>query len=199
MNAQFLSETEIIRITNDEFIQIDRKDLAGDYDLRLSISTAEEDNNKAQELAFMLQTMGNTLPAEMSHMLLAEIAKLRKMPDLAKRIESYQPQPDPMQQELQMLALEKAKLELQELQVKIALDEAKIATEQAKAMQAKADADMKDLNFVEQEAGVKQEREMALRAEQAKSQMELKAMELQDRDNDRQLDLVKEMIKARTE
>ena len=31
----------------------------------------------------MLQTMGNTMPPEMSQMILADIAKLRKMPDLA--------------------------------------------------------------------------------------------------------------------
>ena len=198
MNAVFLSDKEVIRITNDEFIQIDREDLAGNYDIRLSISTAEEDNNKAQELAFMLQTMGNTLPAEMSHMLLAEIAKLRKMPDLAKRIESYQPQPDPMQQEMQALALEKAKLELQALQVQIQLDQAKAITEQAKAMQYQAMADKTDLDFIEQESGVKQEREMELRAEQAKSQMELAQMKLQSDDMDRQLDLTKEMIKARS-
>ena len=35
------------------------------------------------------------MPPEMSQMILADIAKLRKMPDLAKRIEEYQPQPDP--------------------------------------------------------------------------------------------------------
>jgi hypothetical protein len=103
-----------------------------------------------------------------------------------------------MQQEMQALALERAKLELQALQVQIQLDQAKAITEQAKAMQYQAMADKTDLDFIEQESGVKQEREMELRAEQAKSQMELAQMKLQSNDLDRQLDLTKEMIKARS-
>ena len=35
-----------------------------------------------------------------------------KQPDLAKAIESYEPKPDPVQQELQLLQIEKLKLEL---------------------------------------------------------------------------------------
>ena len=103
MNAEFLDDEEIIRITNEEFVAINRNDLGGKYDIKLNISTAEADEQKGSELAFMLQTMGNTMPPEMSQMILADIAKLRKMPDLAKRIAEYQPQPDPLaQQKAQM-------------------------------------------------------------------------------------------------
>ena len=42
----------------------------------------------------------------------AKIAKLWKQPDLAKSIETYEPQTDPIQQQIQMMQLEKAKLEL---------------------------------------------------------------------------------------
>ena len=98
MNSEFLEDEEIIRITNEEFIAINRNDLGGKYDIKLNISTAEADEQKGSELAFMLQTMGNTMPPEMSQMILADIAKLRKMPDLAKRIAEYQPQPNPLAQ-----------------------------------------------------------------------------------------------------
>src|SRR5699024_2992542 len=95
MNAEFLSEEETVRITNSEFVQVRRDDLAGNFDITLTISTAEADNATAEELAFMLQTMGDKLGQDVMKMILAKIATLRKMPDLAKEIENYAPEPDP--------------------------------------------------------------------------------------------------------
>lgn len=184
MNSEFLSEEEVIRITNDEFVKVRRDDLAGNFDLKLSISTAEEDNNKAQELAFMLQTMGNNMDPEMSKMILSDIARLRKMPDLAKRIEQYTPQPDPLVQQ-------QRQLEVQLLQAKLATEQAqgeyylsmaelnmsKVPTEAAKQEHLKSDTDLKNLEFVEQESGVHQEREIQKQNVQAKSQFQLKLLE----------------------
>jgi hypothetical protein len=161
MNSEFLEDEEIIRITNEEFVAINRNDLGGKYDIKLNISTAEADEQKASELAFMLQTMGNTMPPEMSFMILADIAKLRKMPDLAKRITEYQPQPDPMAQ--QKAQLELALLQAQvanetakgrENEVDVALKTAKTETEQAKARSMHSGSDLSDLDFVEKESGV---------------------------------------------
>lgn len=184
MNAEFLSELEVVRITNDKFVQVRRDDLPGNFDLKLTISTAEEDNNKAQELAFMLQTMGNNMDPAMSRMLLSDIAKLRKMPDLAKKIEEYVPQPDPM-------AVKKAELEIALLEAQIATEQAKavqlganaqlagakIGTEGAKTEHLNADKDLKNLDFVEQESGVKQERDLQKQGAQAKANAQLKVLE----------------------
>ena len=161
MNAAFLEDEEIIRITNEEFVAINREDLGGKYDIKLNISTAEADNEKAQELAFMLQTMGNSMPPEMAQMVLSDIAKLRKMPELAKRIAEYQPQPDPMVQQ-------RAQLELQLLQAQIANEQAKAAentvdveykkakttTELSKSRNLEGRSDLDDLDFVNKESGV---------------------------------------------
>lgn len=204
MNAEFLSDTEVVRVTNDEFVTIRKDDLAGNFDLKLSISTAEEDNNKAQELAFMLQTMGNNMDPSMSKMILSDIAKLRKMPDLAKRIESYEPQPDPLMQE-------KAQLEVELLRAQIAkenamamshqagaqLDSAKVGTEQAKQGNLNSDTDLKNLNFVEQESGVKQERDIQKVGEQARSQAQLKVLDHQFKEKERETDLLKEYLLQR--
>ena len=161
MNAEFLEDEEIIRITNEEFVAINRNDLGGKYDIKLNISTAEADEQKGSELAFMLQTMGNTMPGEMSQMILADIAKLRKMPDLAKRISEYQPQPDPMEQQKAQLevALLQAQVQnetakAQENAVDVELKTAKTETERAKARGMHSGADMTDLDFVEKESGV---------------------------------------------
>lgn len=205
MNSEFLSDEEVIRVTNEEFVKIDRKDLAGNFDIRLSISTAEEDNAKAEELAFMLQTGASSSDPGEVRMIRAEIARLRKMPDLAKKIESYQPPPpDPVQQQLQQLELAKLEAEVALLQAKVAneqataqLNGARIGTEQAKAANLSSDTDMKNLDFVEQESGVKQERAKELHGEQARSQAQLKVLDRQFKTEDNKVDLMKEWIKSR--
>ena len=184
MNAEFLSDTEVVRVTNDEFTTVRRDDLAGNFDLKLSISTAEEDNNKAEQLGFLLQTVGPNSDPELMKMILSDIAKLRKMPDLAHKIESFQPQPDPMQQkkvQLEIalleaqLANEQAKAQMH--QATAQLEMAKVGTEQAKQGNMKSDTDLKNLDFVEQESGVKQERALQQTGEQARSQAQLKVMD----------------------
>jgi hypothetical protein len=162
MNAEFLSDTEVVRITNDNFVPVKRDDLAGNIDLRLTISTAETDNEKAQELAFMLQTLGNNVPMDVTMMIMADIAKLRKMPDLAKKLEDYQPPaPDPMQQQMQQLQLQMLQAQVmneqakgQENQVDAQLKLAKAGVAQAQARKMSSDADMTDLEFVSKSTGV---------------------------------------------
>lgn len=186
MNAVFLSEEEVVRITNDEFVTVRRDDLAGNYDLRLSISTAEEDNSKAQDLGFLLQTMGPNEDPGMRKIILSDICRLKKMPDLAKRVEDFQPQPDPMQQkmlELQMAEMELkiAKLEAEAAQIRAnaGLTQVKVDTEVAKAENLRAQTDQMNLDFVEQESGVHQARELQKQGEQARSNMALEVVKAQ--------------------
>ena len=201
MNAEFLSDSEVIRVTNDEFAVVKKDDLPGHFDLRLSISTAEEDNNKAEQLAFLLQTVGPNSDPEMMKMILSDIAKLRKMPDLAKRIESYQPQPDPLAQEEAMLRIELLKAQIAKenaqamsYQSGAQLDMAKAGTEQVKQGNLQSDTDLKNLDFVEQESGVKQERAKELHGEQARSQAQLKLLDRQFEKEDQDRDLLREYM-----
>ena len=172
MNAEFLDEEEVVRITNEEFVKVRRDDLAGNFDLKLSISTAEEDNNKAESLAFLLQTVGPNADPELMKMTLADICRLKKMPDLAHRIETYEPKPDPMVQKMQ-------ELEMAEIDAKIAkikaetqkvLADAGLAV--AKTEETRSNKDLKDLEFVEQETGVNHERQRDIVRAQAQSQGE---------------------------
>jgi len=181
MNAVFLSEEEVIRITDEEFIQVRRDDLAGNFDLQLSISTAEEDNQKAEELAYMLQTIGNNMDQGMTNMILSDIARLRKMPDLAKKIEQYQPEPNPMLEMKMQLEIELLKAQIAKEQsltmhhsataelegargvketTQAQLNLVKSGTEKAKARHLGSQADVQDLNYLEQESGVHQERDL---------------------------------------
>ena len=112
MNAKFLSEKEIVRVTNDAFVEISRDELEGNFDLKVDISTASVDEQKANDLGMVLQTVGPDMDPNMRKIVLGKIADLKRMPDLAEQIRAYEPQPDPMQVEMQKLELEKIKGEL---------------------------------------------------------------------------------------
>lgn len=162
MNAVFLSEKEVVRITNTEFVTINRDDLKGDFDLEVDISTAEVDNIKSQDLAFMLQTMGPNMSPEISLLILSEIAMLKRMPHLAHKIANYKPQPDPKQE-----------AEVRKLQAEAAELESQVRLNDAKAQEALANKALADLTFVEQESGVAHERDMQKQAGQARGNQAL--------------------------
>lgn len=166
MNAVFLSDKEVIRVTNEEFITVNRDDLAGDFDLEVDISTAEVDNNKAQDLAFMLQTMGNNMDFGITKLILMEIARLKRMPELAAKIKAFEPKPDPMTEQLKQLQLQKEMKEIEKLQSEIDLNKAKAQVEMVKAEQGVLDT-------VEQESGTAHARDMEKQTAQAGGNQDL--------------------------
>jgi len=179
MNSVWLSDEEVVRITDDEFVAISRASLAGNFDLNINVSTAEVDNQKAEELAFMLQTTGNTLPFDITKIILFKIAELRKLPDLARMIKDYVPQPDPLMQQ-------KAQLECQLLEAQIAneqakayenqadidLKKAKTDSERAKSRKTSSEADRIDLDYVNEATGVNRAHEIEDRQMDAQSAQE---------------------------
>ena len=141
MNSLWLSEKEVVRITNstyeaDGFEEISREDLAGSFDLIVDVSTAEVDNMQAQDLGFMLQTIGPDMDPQMRNMILAEIARLKRMPDLYERLRTYKPpEPDPLAQQMAQEELRNKQLENAKLESEIALNQAKAQAELIKARQ----------------------------------------------------------------
>jgi len=179
MNAEFLDESEVVRITDDEFVVVQKDKLAGHYDLKLDISTVEEDEKKAQELAFMLQTMGNNMDPGLSNIILSDIARLRKMPALAKKLKDYKPEPDPVQQKLQELEVAKIEAEIEEIRSKTYENYAEAEVDRAKAANTQSDTDKKNLDFIEQESGVSQERDLEKIERQSQAQAQTKMVEHQ--------------------
>lgn len=154
MNRVFLQEEEVIRITNEEFVRIPREDLHGDIDLRLNINTAESDNEKAQELSFMLQTIGNNVDMGVTLGIMAEIAKLRKMPELAKKLEAYQPPPpDPIMQEREQLQNELMKAQIAYEYSRAEENQVDKVLKSAKARSLDSQSDITDLDFLDKSTG----------------------------------------------
>lgn len=181
MNGLFLSEQEVVRVTNDTFVTVKREELAGNFDLIVDISTAEVDDAQASDLAFMLQTMGPNMDFSMTQMILSEIARLKRMPDLAKRISSFKPEPDPLDQK-------KKELEIAELEAKIDEIRARSELARAKAAEANATKEQKDLDYLEQADGIKHERDMERQQGQAQGNQDLqvtKALLAPEKENER--------------
>lgn len=164
-NAEFLEEEEVVRITNDEYVPIRRDDLAGKIDIDISISTSEDNAAKSQELSFLLQTVGPSEDPSIRREIMAQIMDLMKMPEQAKKIRDYQPQPDPVQQKMQELQIAKLEAEIEKIKADAAnklassveneadRDE-KLAQAELKRAQARkllSEADNLDLDFLKKD------------------------------------------------
>ena len=206
-NYAFLEEEEIVRITNEEFVPIRRDDLDGNIDIDITISTAEDNSAKAQELSFLLQTMGPNQDFEINKLLMGQIAKLSRMPDLEKQIMNHQQQPDPMEQQAKQLEMQKMMLELEMMQAEIKdklaragentvdmkVKEAKMQVEMAKARKLGSEADGIDLAFLMKNEGVDTQ---AKQDEENAKYMRTRQAQVEDREQGRLHDLDKMALKS---
>lgn len=166
MNTEFLSEEEVVRVTNKQYVTIKREDLKGNFDLKVDISTAEVDNAKAQDLGFMLQTLGPNMDPSITMMILSEIAELKRMPVLAEKLRNYQPQPDP-------LAVQEKQLEIEKLKAEIAKLQSETMKNQAMAGKTQTEAQGKAIDNVLTESGVKHIQEMEKQQAQSRGNQNL--------------------------
>ena len=166
LNAVFLSEEEVVRITNEKFVTVKREELKGNFDIIVDISTPEIDEQKSQDLGFMLQTLGPDMPQDMKNMLLAEIAELKRMPSLANKIKKYEPTPDPLQEQLKQL-------ELQKLQTEIAKLESDISLNNAKEKETLAKAENTEVDTINDLSGEKHNRDLEKQKAQARGNQSL--------------------------
>ena len=174
MNQVFLTNEQIIRITNNQTLVLNRDKDISKYDIKINIETPEAKKAKVEKIAFMLQTMGNNMPFTFTQKLLAKMYDLEDMPELAKEIREYKPEPDP-EQELRMKILQA------EYQKLIGTAQNQGATAQLRTAQA-------------QETGIKAQKEMieAQRLAQGIDRMD----KFQEVGMKHKVDLAKERIKA---
>ena len=177
-NSEFLSDEEIIRITNDEFVPVRRDDLDGNVDIDITISTAEDNAAKSQELSFLLQTLGNSVPFELTQKVLAKIAKLSRQPELERDILEFRPQPDPLEEQIKQMEIQKLQMELEKLKAETMAiyasaaedkgDEAeKYAAARVKHAQAnklESETDLNNLKFIKEDEEVDFQRDMEKKA-----------------------------------
>lgn len=182
MNEVFLEQEQIERITGKPYV--DPQPGLRTTDVRVKIRTAEEDAQLASDLAFMTQTIGNTLDPKLTQLLLTKISRLKNMPDVADAIANFEPAPDPVASEIQQLEVELLKAKIANEYAKASennangvLDTAKAQTETARAAHLQSQTDLNKLDYVEEETGTNHERALDLMRTQAEGNIHLKAFE----------------------
>lgn len=172
MNSSWLSDDEVIRITDESFIAINRSNLVGRFDIKLSINTPESNAARAQELSFMLQTMAQILPFDLTKIILSEIAHLQNMPELASTLLKYQTPPNPLQE----AQVQKIQAEIQHLQAQTQIFQADAEHKQAQSQklmtqvdQVQAQTYLTQVQAQQLESGVEHQNNLELAKAQAES------------------------------
>jgi len=143
---------------------------------------------QAQDLGFMLQTIGPNMDPGLQSVILGKIARLKKMPELAKRIEEYKPEPDPMQEEIKKLQVDLLRAQVANEQAKgtenqadtvakyadADLTKAKTVTEQSKSRALESGSDMTDLQFLQEQEGTKHNQTKELEKQKLDNDLERK-------------------------
>jgi hypothetical protein len=170
LNKKFITDDKIIALSDGSFHTVNPDSLDADISIKISVSTPEMDDKKANDIAFLIQTLGDSVDYKTKQLMLSEVARLKKRPDLAQALLDV-PEPQPSQQELELHQLQvellKAQIEneyakAQENQTDAVLNQAKAQTEGAKAGVLDSTRDKQDLDFLHKKNGVDLEREKEL-------------------------------------
>ena len=153
LNQVYLEEEEVVPITDEKFVTIRKAELAGAFDLICDIASAAMDDLRSQDLGMILQTTGPDMDPAERRMILAEIAELKRMPQLAQSFRTYVPEPDPMQ------------VKLQEMQIQLL--QAQIDKTNAEAEAARSKANNLDVETELESTGVKHARDIEKQGAQA--------------------------------
>ena len=204
-NAEFLEDEEVVRVTNEEFVPIRKDDLDGRVDIDISVATAEDNAAKSQELSFLLQTLGPSEDPAIRRGIMADIYELSRMPDKAKLIRDYKPEPDPIQQQLAELEIERKQLENAEIQARITQllsrageDDAdkefkyqRALLEAAKVRNLNSKSDLTDLDFLAKDEGVAQQQKLEVEDFKRKANLDSLAFQQMYGGSNEQLGVVK--------
>jgi len=183
MNQVYLSETEIVRATGDQFVTIARDDLEGRFDFNVEISTPEKDEEQANRIMTLMQTNAASQKPETVEMMYVKMLELWKMPEEAQAIRDQQPPPpDPRQERMIDLQIQEQELKNGLIAKQIEAEdsmifermsrvdenlEADIAKKQAEARKSEAAAKKMDIEtdiatqvYIDTDSGRKREEEI---------------------------------------
>ena len=179
MNRMYLTDGQIFKITNDKFLAINRDQLYGKFDVKLKVSTPEENEMKIQKWSFMLQTLGQKMPFYITKNLMAKIADYSNDPEVAEMLRKYEPQPDPLEQERQKLEIEllKRQIAVYDSSVKENMADALLKTK--KAEEIDANIDLKDLEFIDKAEGISHIQELEKQAQITNEKLVLEDLKAQ--------------------
>lgn len=92
MNANWLNDTEVVAISDSEFVEIDRDNLLGDFRLSVAVKSNSESEGKAQQLTFITQTLGQEADWGLRKLYMMEICRLYNLDTMLMALQKYEPQ-----------------------------------------------------------------------------------------------------------
>lgn len=170
MNQVWLNEEEVVAVTQNEFVPIKREELAGDFFLNVSIKSNSEAEGKAQQLTFVAQTLGAEADWGLRKIFITEICRLYNLDSMLTALQSYEPQPDPMQQQMQQLQMQELQAKIDKLTAEAEYFRSRGNFVEAQVEDVQTTTDQKSLDFLEQQSGVKHQRQREIVEAQANAQ-----------------------------
>jgi hypothetical protein len=147
-NSEFLDDEQAFEIAG-QLAGLDKDKLSGDINIEMNINLDSMNSQKLQQINMLLQqsqTLGQAVPPMVIPLLVAEIFEGFGKYEYAKQIREYQPEPDPMQQQIQQLEMQKLQMEIAKLQAEVELTQAKAVESESKAIESQSRADNTDMN-----------------------------------------------------
>lgn len=170
MNQEWLNEEEVIAVTQSEFVPIKKDELQGDFYLNVSIKSNSEAEGKAQQLTFVAQTLGGEADWALRKMFLMEICRLYNLDSMLTALQSYEPQPDEMQMQMQQLQMQEMQARIDKLAAEAEYFRSRGNFVEAQVDDVQASTDQKSLDFLEQQNGTKHQRQKEIVEAQANAQ-----------------------------
>jgi len=130
---------------------LDKSQVSGDINIEMNINLDAMNSQKLQQINMLLQqsqTLGQAVPPMVIPLLVAEIFEGFGKYEYAKQIREYQPEPDPVQQQMQQLELQKLQMEIAKLQAETELAQAKAVESESKAVESQSRADNTDMDTI---------------------------------------------------
>ena len=147
-NTAFLDDEQAFQIAG-VLANLDKSQVSGDINIEMNINLDAMNSQKLQQINMLLQqsqTLGQAVPPMVIPLLVAEIFEGFGKYEYAKQIREYQPEPDPVQQQMQQLELQKLQMEIAKMEAEIALTQAKAVESESKAVESQSRADNTDMN-----------------------------------------------------
>lgn len=146
-NLAYLDQEQAVEIAG-SLVGADKDMMTDDVHLEIKVQLDAQNQEKIQQINMLLQQAhmyGNQMPPMVVPFLIGEFFEALGKYEEANSIRNYQPQPDPMQQQMQQLEMQKLQAEIMVLQAQAGLNTSKSDEAQSKTVKHQAETDHIDM------------------------------------------------------
>lgn len=150
-NSEFLDPNQAVEIAG-KLVQADKSLIDGNVRIEMNVNIDAMNQQKIQQINMLLQQAGQLqgqIPPQTMPFLVAEFFEGLGKYEQAEAIRTYQPQPDPMQQQMQMLEMQRLQAEIAKLNAEAQAAMSRAGVDEAKSIKTQAEADNIDMDTLQ--------------------------------------------------